>query len=157
MGDIQSKYHGLTDHQINLLVVKYVLKKTMRDWCDTFRVGKCNGEHRTRCGACGAAGHGNCYGNGSGPIQVGCSDGCGAASYSTDPAAAWSLIEETIKGETWFWQLKTMTGKDGTVATLVVDEGMGERRVSWDHKSMPRAVCYAALEAADAPVRPEFS
>lgn len=44
--------------------------------CDTFRQGFCDGTKRLRCAACGGWGHGNCYGNGSGALEVPCEHVC---------------------------------------------------------------------------------
>lgn len=54
----------------------------------------CDGKFLTRCGACGRHGHGNCYGNGEGAIQVSCIDRGHRPSYSSDISAAWEVVEK---------------------------------------------------------------
>lgn len=45
----------------------------IRELCPTFLAGRCDGERQIICGTCGGSGHGNCYGNGRGPIEILCS------------------------------------------------------------------------------------
>lgn len=52
---------------------------------------RCNGEFKTRCGSCGALGHGNCYGYGRGSIQVPCD--C-TPYYSHNIETAFEIVEK---------------------------------------------------------------
>lgn len=51
---------------------------------------RCDGKFHTKCGACGKIGHGNCYGDGSGPVQIECD--C-TPHYSSSIADAWLVVE----------------------------------------------------------------
>lgn len=74
------------DTDLDALVAEHVMgwKCTVRD---------CDGKFLTRCGACGKEGHGNCYGNGSGAIQVSCVGRGHRPNYSGDIAAAWEVVK----------------------------------------------------------------
>jgi hypothetical protein len=43
-------------------------------WTAKHRADKCDGINIIRCGACGEAGHANCYGDGRGAMQFTCAD-----------------------------------------------------------------------------------
>ena len=59
---------------------------------------RCDGTRFIRCGACGRSGHGNCYGNGQGAIQItcggdrSCCDDAMMPEYSTDPSADYEVL-----------------------------------------------------------------
>ena len=60
-------------------------------WKCPFPGYKCDGSRRTICGACGGHGHGNCYGNGNGPVQIECCEQM--PGYSTDAACVGEMLE----------------------------------------------------------------
>lgn len=114
------------------------------DWrkeCSRFRQSRCNGRIYTHCGACGRAGHGNCYGEGRGPIEIACADSCDAPAYSTDIAAAWLIVE-------WMrergWDGDVMWGEGGHDARFTCADGRARRAFA---KTAPEAICRAALQA----------
>lgn len=93
----------------------------------------CDGKFHTKCWACGSLGHGNCYGNGSGAIQIPCD--C-TPYYSTDIAAAWQVVEEMMKrGEYLVIKAFPNTGFE-------VELGGNA-----DAGTLPLAICLAALKS----------
>lgn len=50
------------------------IAKHVTGWFPTHIESKCDGRVWIRCGACGAMGHGNCYGDGTGAIQILCGE-----------------------------------------------------------------------------------
>lgn len=55
-----------------------------RERCHVFRAGRCDGTKRTRCGSCGAEGHGNCYGNGRRAGDVECENICSERRWAVE-------------------------------------------------------------------------
>lgn len=138
--------------ELDALIAEKVMGQSLASFCDYFKGQRCDGKRLTRCNACGAQGHGNCYGPGrGGALQVDCENVCSAPSFSTDIAAAWLVVGKLRES--------------GRVLTLSVDEcGFpgGEWRcfMQWDVESgdneghcwadgqtAPLAICRAALKA----------
>lgn len=54
----------------------------------------CNGLHYIRCVACGADGHGNCYGNGDGAVTIDC---CSETPFYSSDYNDCRLVEDEIE------------------------------------------------------------
>jgi hypothetical protein len=106
---------------------------------------KCNGEYFFRCDACGGYGHGNCYGNGDGAIQIKCGeytvccDEAEMPAYSTDISAAWEVVEK-MKADGWEFYFEW---KDEPWALFENDECLLDKYADAD--TVPLAICKAAL------------
>ena len=72
---------GLTDREINEAVARKL------GWACNDR--HCNGDFKHTCGACGKYGHGNCYGDGTGAVQVECDH---MPDYCHSIEAAWEIV-----------------------------------------------------------------
>lgn len=129
--------------ELDVLIAEWVT-----EWKARHIEDKCNGEYFIRCGACGAYGHGNCYGNGAGAIQIkcgesrACCDNAWMPNYSTDISAAWEIAEK----------LKlTITPK---VDATEKSRWLADTRLAWHEEpwlaygaTAPLAICRAALKA----------
>jgi hypothetical protein len=76
----------------------------IRDLCPTFLAGRCDGKRQIVCGACGASGHGNCFGGGRGAIEIFCDvdvcEGYGVKIGQLERAVIEACIElRTARGE----------------------------------------------------------
>lgn len=127
--------------QLNQLVDEHL----MRFECYRKQNGLCDGNHKTRCGACGGMGHGNCYGDGRGPVQIECCTE--RPDYSGDIAAAWQVVDKMKEDGL---QLILYSNPPGTYARPASAEfgriGRGHiGRATGD--SDAHAICLAALDA----------
>lgn len=104
----------------------------------------CDGIKRIRCGACGQWGHGNCYGNGTGQLQVEC-DHC--PYYSESIEDAWEVIEKLIN-DGCYYAIKGV-GKRSRVSIQKYDaDGFSlDVDIKVDANSVPLAICLASLKA----------
>lgn len=94
----------MTDDEIDAMQagreMDALIAEKVTGWKAQHLPGKCDGKYFIRCGACGAYGHGNCYGNGEGQIQIKCGEHVSCwekaelPAYSTEIAAAWKIVEK---------------------------------------------------------------
>ena len=102
--------------------------------CYKFTKGSCDGIKITHCGSCGGTGHGNCYGWGNGPIQLGC---CTIRpNYTQNIEEAWKLLDD-FKGD-----LRLIERKDKWIVIL----GKGILTCQAVADTAPMAICKAILE-----------
>ena len=118
---------------------RLIAEKVM-GWKSKHRADKCDGVMFIKCGACGRSGHGNCYGNGDGQIQIkcgehtSCCDESALPEYSIKITPAFEVMEKL--NEPWLCRLPDDTWECETKGAVKV----------WA-LTAPLAICRAALKA----------
>lgn len=94
--------------ELNRQVALIIFGRTLAEMCETFRLNRCDGIKRIICGACGGAGHGNCFGRAAtvlattpqsrgGEVQILCENDCRAPDWSGKIEDAFELEEVIIE------------------------------------------------------------
>lgn len=101
MTDLNQQWEAWTEQERNAAVAAVMGWKAQHD------SRKCDGKMFIRCGGCGRSGHGNCYGDGTGQIQIKCGEHVSCCEDSTVPEYIYSEAE-AFKVIQW-WNAQTIS------------------------------------------------
>lgn len=142
----------MTGRELDARVAEEVMGVSLESLCSRHRIGQCDGTRHTVCGTCGAQGHGNCYGDGHGQIEMRCEMICFAPAFSEEFAPAFEVWEKLVSESPDGWAIFS----DGVGAVTVEffgDGYTGDREAGAGDFSvdgpLPRAICEAALLKAE--------
>jgi hypothetical protein len=141
----------IIEHPANRCLDAWIAE-AVTGWKAKHQEDKCNGEYFIRCGACGEYGHGNCFGDGRGAVQikcgeyVACCDDAELPEYRIDISAAWEVVEKLRKSFDVVIDLDDEL-TSCRILRRVDDEWNREMLVEQIFESTPYAICRAALLA----------
>jgi hypothetical protein len=136
--------------EINRIIAEKIMGWKPENDCDTFRIGRCDGKKKTRCGACGGTGHGNCYGNGQGAVQVECN--C-IPNYCENISDAWMVLMKISEIEGIEIDININNNEPNYLNIDIYTEEEGVRPIvnciEFELKEAPMAISLSAIKAME--------